>query len=294
MGTIEESIATEGCRASQKLANDYVPMSARIIERIEETPNIFTWKLLIEDAQQREAYKYACGQFNMVYLFGVGEVAISIMGSEGEYLLHTIQAVGRVTNAMANLKPGDCVGIRGPYGTGWPMVPAKSRDVVFITGGLGCAPAVSAIREAIAHRDDYGRIVIMQTVLHRHDMLWEAQYDEWRQVRATQVLLATDRDNTAWPNWKKGRVGALFREARFDASHCTVMCCGPHPMMTGTSRQLIAMGVPETDIYLSLERNMQCALGHCGHCQMDEAFVCKDGPVFTYAKIKDVLERRGF
>ncbi len=295
MGSIVDLEKKEACQAEMKInSNPYLPMSASIVERIEETPNIFTWKLKLDNDADRERYSYKCGQFNMVYLFGVGEVAISIMGSEGDCILHTIQAVGRVTNAMANLKPGDKVGIRGPYGVGWPMQEAKSRDLVFITGGLGCAPAVSAIREAVANRDEYGRLVIMQTVLHRHDMLWEPQYDEWRKVRSTQVLLASDRDKTAWPNWKKGRVSALFREAKFDINHCTVMCCGPHPMMTGTSRALVDMGVKEDDIYLSLERNMQCALGHCGHCQMDEAFVCKDGPVFTYKRIKDVLERRGF
>ncbi|SMF20353.1 NAD(P)H-flavin reductase [Alteromonadaceae bacterium Bs31] len=295
MGSLVDLKKRTVCQAETKMkGNPYIPMSATIVERIEETPNIFTWKLKLDDEQQRKDYRFKCGQFNMVYLFGIGEVAISIMGSEGDSFLHTIQAVGRVTNAMSKLQPGDHVAIRGPYGIGWPMMESKSRDLVFITGGLGCAPAVSAIREAIKNRDEYGRLVIMQTVLHRHDMLWEPQYDEWRKVRSTQVLLASDRDKTAWPNWKKGRVGALFREAKFDINHCTVMCCGPHPMMTGTSRTLVDMGVKEDDIYLSLERNMQCALGHCGHCQMDEAFVCKDGPVFTYKRIKDVLERRGF
>ncbi|WP_082086919.1 FAD/NAD(P)-binding protein [Teredinibacter purpureus] len=295
MGTIVQDRADEACHAEKNISrNAYIPMSATIVERKEETPTIFTWKLRLDNDAMRDVYQYQCGQFNMVYLFGIGEVAISIMGSEGDCILHTIQAVGRVTNAMAKLLVGQRVGIRGPFGHGWPMLEAKSRDLVFITGGLGCAPAVSAIREAMAHREEYGRIVIMQTVLHRHDMLWEPQYDEWRKVRATQVLLASDRDKTAWPNWKHGRVAALFKDAHFDVNHCTVMCCGPHPMMTGTSRALLDMGVNENTIYLSLERNMQCALGHCGHCQMDEAFVCKDGPVFTYKRIKDVLERRGF
>lgn len=293
MGTVEIETETSASEATL-IDNAYRPMSATIVERIEETPTIFTWKLRLDNPQERERYTFHCGQFNMLYLFGVGEVAISIMGREGDCILHTIQAVGRATKAMAALEVGDRVGMRGPYGNGWPMVQAKSRDLVFITGGLGCAPAVAAIREALDHREEYGRIVIMQTVLHRHDMLWENQYDEWRKVRSTQVLLASDRDKTAWPNWKKGRVAALFTEARFDVNHCTVMCCGPHAMMSGTARTLLYMGVREDDIYLSLERNMQCGLGHCGHCQMDEAFVCKDGPVFTYKRIKDVLERRGF
>jgi len=274
--------------------NPYLPQSARIIERIEETPEIFTWKLRLEDTTFRESYEFQCGQFNMVYLFGVGEVAISIMGREGDCLLHTIQAVGRVTEAMSKLGVGDSVGLRGPYGHGWPLEDARCKDLVFITGGLGCAPVVSAIREAISRREDYGRIVIMQTVLHRHDMLWESQYDAWRKVKNTQVLLASDRDKTAWPRWKMGRVAALFDEAEFDAHHCIVMCCGPHPMMTGTARLLIEKNVPEHAIFLSLERNMQCGFGHCGHCQMDDAFVCKDGPVFNYSRIKGVLERRGF
>jgi 2-polyprenylphenol hydroxylase and related flavodoxin oxidoreductases len=294
MGTVEMESTPVACTAQQKMSNAYVPMSATIVERIEETPGIFTWKLRFDKSRDRAAFSYNAGQFNMVYLFGIGEVAISIMGSDGDCFLHTIQAVGRVTNAMANLSVGARVGVRGPYGQGWPMVQSKSRDLVFVTGGLGSAPVISAIREAIAHRDDYGRIVIMQTVLHRDDMLWEAQYEQWRGIRAVQVLLASDKEKQADPNWRKGRAAALFREAKFDINHCTIMCCGPHPMMTSTSRLLLEVGVKETDIYLSLERNMQCALGHCGHCQMDEAFVCKDGPVFTYKRIKDVLERRGF
>ena len=278
-----------------KNPNAYLPLDVEIVERVQEAPDIFTWKLKFTDPQIASDYRFQHGQFNMLYLYGVGEVPISIMSSDGEFLLHTIRNVGRVTNGMANLKVGDHIGLRGPYGEGWPMESSKGKDIVFVTGGLGCAPVVSAIKHVVSHRDDYGKLVIMQAVRHRHDLLWAAQYEEWRQVPDTQVLLASSEDKTHWPNWKLGLVTELFGDADFNAENAVVMSCGPDGMMSAIAKILSQdHSINKNDIYLSLERNMQCAIGHCGHCQYQDKFICKDGPVFSYEKIEHTMKLKGF
>lgn len=274
--------------------NCYLPFEAEIVERTQETPDVYTWKLRFTDPKVAAQYRFEHGQFNMLYLYGVGEVAISIMSSDDEFLYHTIRAVGRVTKAMMELQVGDRIGVRGPFGRGWPLQEARGKDVVFVTAGLGCAPVVSSIKYVVAHREHYGRLVILQSVKHRHDSLWEPQYDEWRDVPNTQVLLAASRDKTHWPNWELGRVSVLFEKAQFDRDNCVVMMCGPDGMMSGSAQTLADLNVPAENIYLSMERNMQCAVGHCGHCQFGGQFICKDGPVFSYPEVRDLLKHRGF
>lgn len=275
-------------------ANCYLPWDAEIIERVQETPDIFTWRLRFTDPEIARNYRFMHGQFNMLYLFGVGEVAISVMSGDGLNLLHTIRAVGRVTRAMMELPEGSRVGVRGPFGRGWPLEDARGRDIVFVTAGLGCAPVVSSIRHVVANRRDYGRLVIMQSVRYRHEALWEPQYAAWRELPDTQVLLTSSRDKTRWPLWELGRVGVLLDQAEYDKNNCYVMMCGPDQMMHDTAKTLVAMGVPGERVFVSLERNMQCAVGHCGHCQMGGKFVCKDGPVFPYPQVAGLMGVEGF
>lgn len=273
--------------------NPYLPRAAQIVERVQETPDVFTWKLSLTESRSEFPYRFRHGQFNMLYLFGIGEVAISVMAGDGEFLWHTIRAVGRVTRAMMELSAGDFVGLRGPFGSCWPLEKARGRDVVFVTAGLGCAPVTSSIRYVVEHRQDYGRIVIMQSVRHRHENLWEPQYEAWRSVRDTQVLLTASRDKTRWPNWELGRVGVLLDKAEYDKKNCVVMMCGPDAMMYDTAETIASLGVPDEDIYMSLERNMQCGLGHCGHCQLGSAFVCQDGPVFAWPEVAGLMAVKG-
>lgn len=275
-------------------SNPYLPLEAMIVARTQETPDIFTWRLRLTDSQQAASYRFRHGQFNMLYLAGVGEVAISVMGSEGDTLLHTIRAVGRSTRAMMALPEGSCIGLRGPFGSAWPLDVARGRDIVFVTAGLGCAPVMSSIREVVARRADFGRLVIMQSVRHRHEGLWEPQYDAWRAVPDTQVLLTASRDKTRWPNWELGRVSGLLEKADYDRKHCVVMMCGPDQMMADTARMLVELGVPAEDVYVSLERNMQCGIGHCGHCQLGAEFVCKDGPVFAWPRVAELMRVKGY
>ncbi len=278
------------------MSDAYLPHPARVVERIQETPTVFTLRLELMDPQAREAYVFHPGQFNMVYLPGAGEVPISIVSDpQDPHLLdHTIRAVGRVTHGLARLRAGDQIGLRGPYGRGWPLGDLHGRDVVILTGGLGCAPVVGAIRYVLRRRRHYGRLVIMQGVKHPDDLLWRRQYEAWAAQPDTQVLLAADQAaKGGWP-WYTGRILDLVDEADFDTRRCAVLLCGPEPMMVAGVRVFLDRGVPAEALWLSMERNMQCALGHCGHCQYGPDFVCRQGPVFCYHDIRDRLGRRGY
>ncbi|MCL6556092.1 MAG: FAD/NAD(P)-binding protein [Burkholderiales bacterium] len=275
--------------------NPYLPQPARILERRQESATIFTLRLRFEDPVLRETYRFQPGQFNMVYLHGVGEVPISIVSDpewEGVFD-HTIRRVGRVTEGLAALKEGDCVGIRGPYGRGWPLTEAEGRDVLIITGGLGCAPVVSVIQYVIRRRRRFGRLTIIQGVKHSEDLIYRDQYEAWAQMPHTDVHVAANVAQGHWP-WHVGPVTELIAQAAPDPGRTVAMMCGPEGMMLTASKLLLAKGMSAEAIFLSLERNMQCGLGHCGHCQIGGKFVCRDGPVFRFAEIRGLLGVRGF
>jgi len=281
--------------------NPHQPVEAEIVRRIEESPTIFTLQLRFTDAERQRQYHFLPGQFNMVYLFGVGEIPISIVsdpghpgidGGEKPLLDHTIRIVGRVSQGLAQLRVGDRLGIRGPYGRGWPLDAMRGHDIVVITGGLGCAPSVSVINYIMKRRQDYGHVTIMQGVKHFNDMLWHERYEQWARETDTQVLLAADTGGPIWP-WHTGPVTGLFEQAQIDPQRSVVMLCGPEGMMKAAIHHLSQLGIPADAIWLSMERNMQCALGQCGHCQYGKNFVCKDGPVFCYADIRELFDVRG-
>lgn len=271
------------------------PHEAEIVERIEETPSIFTLRLRFTDPKVNAAYGFAPGQFNMLYLYGVGEVPISIVSDpEDEHMYdHTIRAVGRVTNGLARLAVGDRVGVRGPFGRGWPMAEAAGKDVLIATGGLGCAPVVSVINYILRRRERFGRLTIMQGVRHADDLIWRSKYERWSRLPNTQVLLAASQGGALWP-WRVGHLPELFDEAQIDVDNCTAMMCGPEGMMMAVVKSLQERRFPEENIWLSMERNMQCGDGKCGHCQHGGKFVCKDGPVFCYPQVKSLLGTKGF
>jgi len=271
------------------------PLEAIVVERTQESPTIFTLQLRLSDAAAQAAYRFAPGQFNMLYLAGVGEVPISVMSDpqERDGIGHTIRALGRVTQGLAALRPGDSLGLRGPYGRGWPLREMEGRDVVLVTGGLGCAPVVSVIHYILRRRECYGKLVVIQGVKHAEDLIWREQYDRWVALPDTQVLLAASQGGALWP-WHVGRVTELFEQARFDPGRAAALMCGPEGMMRAAAEKLLARGLPESRLHLSMERNMQCAVGRCGHCQFGGAFVCRDGPVFDWGQVKSLLEHRGF
>lgn len=269
-------------------------MQVEVVERVQESPTVFTLQLRLIEEAQRDAYRFDPGQFNMLYLYGVGEVPISIDGDPDrpELLQHTIREVGRVSGGLARLQPGDRLGLRGPFGRGWPMERLDGRDVLIVTGGLGCAPVLPVIARLMRQRERYRRVAILQGVKHSDDLIWRERYDEWARLPDTQVLLAAD---VAGPQWHGavGLVTTLFERLDIDLANSTTMMCGPEPMMVAASRELLQRGAGEDDIWLSMERNMQCAVGHCGHCQYGEKFICRDGPVFPYREIAALFGQRG-
>lgn len=275
--------------------NPYLPFEAEVVERIQESRTIFTLRLRLTDELARRTYHFAPGQFNMLYLHGAGEVPISIVSDPQDegVLGHTIREVGRVTRGLARLQPGDRVGLRGPYGRGWPIHAAQGHDVLVVTGGLGCAPVVAVINYAIMRRTLFGKLTIIQGVKHAEDLIWRERYDYWRTLPNTQVLLAADHGGALWP-YHVGLVTEVFDDAGIDPARTVVMMCGPEGMMRAGVRNLVGRGVAEERIHVSMERNMQCALGHCGHCQYGPDFVCRQGPVFAYPEVKRLFGVKGF
>lgn len=276
------------------MTNPHVMHAATIVEKIRETADIHTYRLRINDEDERQRYRFAAGQFNMVSLFGVGEVAISIVSDpdEPESLDHTIRAVGRVTNAIARLEVGDVVGIRGPFGKGWPLDEAHGRDVVIVTGGLGCAPVVGAIEYIFRRRHQYGAVKILHGVKTPEDLVFHERFERWERQPDTEVLLTSDRPGKLW-RYHVGVVTELFELVSFNPVQTTVLMCGPEIMMRVGVPILLRRGLPATSVYVSLERHMECGIGLCGHCQMGPYFVCKDGPVMRYDRIEPWLGRPG-
>lgn len=271
-----------------------MPHAAEIVARKQESPGIFSLNLRIADDTVAAAFHYVPGQFNMLYLYGIGEVPISIVNEaqHGTELVHTVRALGRVTRGLAQLQVGDCIGLRGPYGRGWPIEAARGKDVLVITGGLGCAPVVAVIHHMLRYRNQYGHLTIIQGVRHSDDLIWREHYDSWAAKTDTTVLLVADKAGPGWP----GHVGLVteFLDMNFNPRRTMAMLCGPELMMRASAEQLTARGLPEEALYLSMERNMQCAVAQCGHCQFGSRFICRDGPVFAYPDVKGLLGVRGF
>ncbi|MCB1229145.1 MAG: FAD/NAD(P)-binding protein [Verrucomicrobiae bacterium] len=262
-----------------------------VVERNEETADTFT--LTLCPAGEGAARSFEPGQFNMLYAFGTGESAISISGSpeKTEGLVHTIRRVGTVTSALDRLVLGDVVGVRGPFGSPWPMNEARGRDLVFVSGGIGLAPLRPAILHALAHREDYGRIVILAGARSAPDVIYHEQLHSWMEESGVEVKLTVDQAGSGWHH-HVGVVTTLIPRARFDSSNAIAMVCGPEIMMRFTAMELARAGLSDDQIFVTLERNMKCAVGICGHCQFGPGFICRDGPVFRFDRIRHWFSQR--
>jgi NAD(P)H-flavin reductase len=264
-----------------------VPRVARIRRRRRDGPQVWTLEIESEDGS---GTAFAPGQFNMLTAFGVGEVPISLSGdpAEPDCLIHTIRAVGPVSTALARLAPGAAVGLRGPFGTGWPMEEAAGRDVVIVAGGLGLAPLRPALYGLLAERGRYGQIVFLYGTRSPNEILFRRELESWRRRLDIDIEVTVDHAVGEW----RGHVGvvtALLPRAAFDPLHAIALVCGPEVMMRFAIAALREAGLEDDSIYLSLERNMKCAVGFCGHCQFGPGFVCRDGPVFRHDRIDGFL-----
>jgi NAD(P)H-flavin reductase len=229
----------------------------------------------------------------MLYVFGVGEVAISISGdpTNADRIVHTVRTFGTVSGALTRLRRNAVVGVRGPYGLGWPIAEAEGSDVVIVAGGLGLAPLRPAIYWVLAHRQHYGRVVLLYGARGRADLLYRRELEAWRRHLDVHVEVTVDHAGADWRG-KVGVVPALIPRTSFDPQHAVALVCGPEIMMRFTVAALRDRGLEPEQIYLSIERHMKCAVGLCGRCQLGPAFVCRDGPVFRYDRIAPMLAIR--
>lgn len=231
------------------------------------------------------------GQFYMLGRPGIGEVPISISTIRGDSLSHTVRAVGAVTRALCALRPGEPILVRGPFGSAWPLDRAVGHDVVVLAGGLGLAPLRPVVHALLAERPRFGRVGIAIGARTPRDLLYPREIDAWRRTPGIDVRVTVDRADPGWT----GDVGLVTRQIdrlRFLPADTLAMVCGPEVMMVACARELEARGVPRERIFLSLERNMHCAIGFCGHCQLGPHFVCRDGPVLPWSRLVDLLAVR--
>ncbi len=261
-----------------------VPERFRVTSIRRETDD--TWTLGLEPVDGAEL-RFAPGQFTMLYAFGAGEVPISVSGDPGRpgTLVHTVRAVGAATSAVCGVREGDELGVRGPFGRGWPLADAGGRDVFVVAGGVGLAPLRSVLYAVLAQRERYGRLVLLYGSRTPDQLLYRDELSEWAERGDVEVSLIVDAADRTW----KGQVGvvpALVERAEPDADRAIAMVCGPEVMMRFTVDSLVAAGVPAELVFLSMERNMRCAVGRCGHCQWGPLFVCRDGPVYSWAEAR--------
>ncbi len=233
------------------------------------------------------------GQFNMLYAFGVGEAAISISGdpAQADCLTHTVREMGAISTALAQAHPGTMLGVRGPFGTAWPTRAAEGLDVVLIAGGLGLAPLRPAILRLLAARPLYGRLILLYGARSPNELLYRHELEHWRQRLDVDIHVTVDYADAGW-HGNVGVVPRLIPRLGLDAQNTLAMVCGPEVMMRFCGAALHDAGVAMDRIHLSMERNMKCALGLCGHCQFGADFICKTGAVMRYDQVAQRLRLR--
>ena len=269
------------------------PQPWRIAERRSEiaSDEVFSWTLYPEPGVE-PGPPPAPGQFNMLYLFGVGEVPISVSAITADGgIVHTTRAVGSVTRAMQALERGAVVGLRGPYGSAWPVDQSAGGDLVVVAGGIGLAPLRLVIHAVLERRADFGRVVFCYAARAPGDMIFRDELDAWAARDDLDLRVTVDRGTAAWRG-DAGVVTQLIDRGGFGRRNTRAMVCGPEVMMRFSAASLERRGLKPEDIFVSMERNMRCAVGFCGHCQIGAQFVCRDGPVFPYPVMEPAFRIR--
>jgi len=269
----------------------YAPSPYLVRSRTEETSDIAT--LVLEPAAGVTMRPFVPGQFNMLHAFGIGEAAISISsaaGPSGE-LTHTVQSLGPTSKALFSARPGTCIGVRGPYGHGWPIEAAVGKDVLLAAGGLGLPPLRPLLYRLLAEREKYGRIEVVYGARTPKHLVFYEELQSWRARNDLRFQVTVDVAGREWYG-DVGVVTTRIPDTRFEPANTVAFVCGPEVMMRFTAQALLARGIGPDSMYLSMERNMKCAIGLCGHCQFGPDFVCRDGPVFSYRRIGPYLTMR--
>jgi NAD(P)H-flavin reductase len=266
-----------------------IPVLHRVRSRTQETAD--TWTLELDPLEQE--IRPRAGQFDMLYALGVGEVPISTSGDHGGdgTLTHTIRAVGPVSSALCALPEGGVLGVRGPFGNEWPLEAATGGDLVVVAGGIGLAPLRPPIRHALEARGDYGAVSVLVGARTPGDLLFVRELEEWRARLDAEVDVTVDAAAAGW-HGRVGLVTKLVPGAVFEPANATAFVCGPEIMMTFVVRALVERGLPAERIWISMERNMRCGVGHCGHCQLGPTLICRDGPVYRADVMTRLMEVR--
>lgn len=261
-----------------------IPRPFRVIDRYKETPDVWTLGLAPDDGQA--CIRFEPAQIGMIGLPGVGEVPVSFSNdaSDPERVAMTIRAAGAVTQRLVDLQPGDVVGLRGPFGVPWPLRELAGRQVLVIAGGLGLAPLRSLMVKAVEERDRLESLTLIYGARDRYEFLFRRDVEEWAARNGIDVLMTVDHPDERWTG-NVGVVTTLLDQAVNDPSKTVAFMCGPDVMLSAVSTSLTSRQVPAKQIWVTMERNMKCAIGLCGHCQFGPLFLCKDGPVFRYDRI---------
>ncbi|MBM4175481.1 MAG: Ni/Fe hydrogenase subunit gamma [Ignavibacteria bacterium] len=278
---------------NHSIMDPMIPHPYKIQRVIKETHDTFTLEL--KSIEKNGTFSFAPGQFNMLYIAGIGEVPISISGNptKNGSLIHTTRAVGTVTKEMAKLKRSDVIGIRGPFGTNWPVKEAEGNDVLLVAGGIGLAPLRPVIYHILSKREYFGKIILLYGTRTPQDILFRKELEKLKSRLDIDIYVTVDRATRAW-NGNVGVVTRLIPRAPFDPINTIAMICGPEIMMRYTITEISRRGIASENIYVSVERNMKCGIGLCGHCLYGTEFICKDGPVFRYDQIQNIFGKREF
>ncbi len=273
--------------------NVYLPRRAVVEKVSDEIAQVKTFQWRFEDAADQAAFRrFRPGQFAQVSVFGAGEFPLSLPASPSEdAFLFTVRAVGTCSAALHQLKAGDRFAVRGPYGNGFPMDQYRGKHLVFAAGGIGLIPLRACIVYALAHREEYGRIVVFHGARSPRDLMYQPLLEEWQRTGVLECHTTVDRGDAGWTG-NVGVVGSLLSRpgVNLPVKDAVAFVCGPPVMFRFAIRDLMALGFQARDIYSTLERYMKCGVGKCGHCCIGMAYVCTDGPVFTYEQIAQLGE----
>jgi sulfhydrogenase subunit gamma (sulfur reductase) len=274
------------------LKNEYVPHPA-VIESIQtESFDTKTFRIAFEDKALAGSFLYKPGQFIQVSLLGIGEAPISIASCPGRkgFLELTIRAAGKLTSAIHKLRPGDKIHIRGPYGNSFPLEEVAGKDLYFIAGGIGLPPLRGLIKSVLYGRGNFGKIKILYGAKTPNELCFKEELKTWRQVENTEIYLTVDEPDQSWQG-DVGVVTKLWDKADMTTSNGVAYVCGPPVMIKFVVLNLLKSGFKDENIYITLERYMKCGIGKCGHCNIGDKFVCTDGPVFSYAQLKEFPDK---
>jgi len=269
------------------MKNIYLPHLAKIVDIKEETPDIKTFKLKFKDQAFEDSFDYKPGQFVEFSVFGEGEAPFCISNSPARKsgIECSIKRMGKVTQALHDLDIGDTVGIRGPYGNGFPIEDLKNKNLLFVAGGIGLAPIRSLINYCLDNRNDFKTITIVNGARTSKDLVYKDEYDSWKKAPDTQLHLTVDCQEESW-TCMVGVVPKILEQLKPTCQNSVAIVCGPPIMIKFTMPVLLKMGFCPGEILTTLEMKMKCGLGKCGRCNIGNLYVCKDGPVFSYAQLK--------